>query len=201
MEGFSYLLESSGVPEEDWCNFLYGVGDQLHGIPPPTYADDQPMWDEAGCEYGDAECVFGALFYALDDNFDGMLDQVEFDDVTYGLADLGIISPDEAAGASAWFAEITGDGDASMEEVGSFLKEMYERDAEERAYHDLIDAYRIATNELGEWEDQAGMTDLPPPPADGTMPPPPSGTDGTMPPPPSTTDAPMPPPPTAPTAQ
>ena len=185
MEGFSYLLESSGVPQDDWCNFLYGVGDQLHGIPPPG---EQEMWDEAGCTYGDAECVFGSLFYALDDNMDGSLDQVEFDDVTAGLKDLGIISEDEAAEASAWFADITGDGDATMEEVGMFLEEQYMRDAEERAYHDLLDAYRIATNELGEWDDQVmDPSMMPPPPADGTagpmdstMPPPPTGTAGPM---------------------
>ena len=195
MEGFSYLLESSGIPQADWCPFLYGVGDQLHGIPPPA---EQEMWDEAGCEYGNAECVFGSLFAAIDDNFDGSLDQAEFDDVTNGLKDLGIISEDEAAEASAWFAGITGDGDATMEEVGMFLKEQYERDAEERAYHDLLDAYRIATNELGEWDDQVmDPSMMPPPPADGTagpsttdLPPPPAaGTAGpmdtTMPPPPA----------------
>ena len=180
MEGFSYLLESSGVPQDDWCNFLYGVGDQLHGIAPP---EEQAQWDEAGCEYGNAECVFGSLFYAIDDNMDGSLDQAEFDDVTAGLKDLGIISEDEAAEASAWFAEITGDGDATMEEVGMFLQEQYMRDAEERAYHDLLDAYRIATNELGEWDDQVmDPSMMPPPPADGTSGP----MDTTMPPPPTT---------------
>ena len=194
MEGFSYLLESSGVPQDDWCNFLYGVGDQLHGIPPPM---EQEMWDEAGCEYGNAECVFGALFYAIDDNMDGSLDQAEFDDVTAGLKDLGIISEDEAAEASAWFAGITGDGDATMEEVGMFLREQYMRDAEERAYHDLLDAYRIATHELGEWDDQVmDPSMMPPPPADGTA----STMDTTMPPPPAAgtagpMDTTMPPPP------
>lgn len=197
MQGFTDLLAGQGVPEEMWCDFLFGVGDELHGIPPPG----ESQWDEAGCQYGDAKCVFDQLFHALDDNYDGSLDQVEVDDVVSGLVALDMLSEEDAAEASAWFAEMTGDGDATKDEVEAFLIEEYLREAEEDAYHDLLDAYRIATNELGEWEDQAGMMgpmdgtmgpmDSTMGPMDGSMPPPPTGTagpmDGSMPPPPSTT--------------